>query len=40
MKIYKVDSWNSENLFVIFDGVTTKTYTWDQNTGGADVCGN
>lgn len=40
MKLYKIDSWNNEELFVVLDGTTVKTYKWDQNTGTEDICGN
>lgn len=37
--IYKIDSWNSQNLFVTVDGLTQKVYTWDSTFNGTDICG-
>lgn len=37
--LYKIDSWNNENLFVTVDGYTQKVYTWNSSFNGTDICG-
>lgn len=37
--LYKIDSWNSENLFVTVDGRTQRVYTWSSTFNGTDICG-
>lgn len=37
--IYKIDSWNNENLFVTVDGYTQKVYSWNSSFNGTDICG-
>jgi hypothetical protein len=37
--LYKIDSWNNENLFVTIDGLTQKVYTWNSSFNGSDICG-
>jgi hypothetical protein len=39
MKIYKIDSWSSDSLFVMIDGVSVQIYTWGTTTGTSDICG-
>lgn len=40
MKVYKIDSWINEKLFILLDGITKFTYTWDSTVGTSDICGN
>lgn len=39
MKIYKIDSWSSDSLFIMVDGVPTEIYSWDLSTGTSNLCG-
>lgn len=39
MKIYKIDSWNSDSFFVIVDGTSKQIYTWGSTSGTSDFCG-
>jgi len=40
-KIYKIDSWVNNNLFIMVDGVSVKIYTFNSANGGTtDICGN
>lgn len=40
-KLYKIDSWVSNTLFVMVDGQTAKLYTFNAANGGSsDICGN
>lgn len=39
--IYKIDSWIGNTLFIMLDGTTVQTYTFDATNGGTnDLCGN
>lgn len=39
MKIYKIDSWSSDSLFIMVDGNSKQIYTWGSTTGTSDICG-
>lgn len=39
MKIYKIDSWNTDSFFVMVDGTSKQIFTWGTTTGTSDLCG-
>lgn len=39
MKLYKIDSWLNHDLFILIDGITTNTFSWDSSIGTSDICG-
>lgn len=40
MTLYKIDSWDSESMFVMVDGVSIDIMTWGDQTGSTDICGD
>jgi len=39
-KIYKIDSWNNENLFVMVDNFAVRTYLFGQTNSSTEICGD
>lgn len=40
MKAFKIDSWNSDSLFVMVDGISQQIVTWGLLTGTSNMCGD
>lgn len=39
-KLFKIDSWNGQSLFVMVDGVSVRIITFNANSGTSDICGD
>lgn len=39
-KIYKIDSYNNENIFIMVDNVAQKIYNFQQTNSTQNICGD